>query len=44
LNLPVPVFLKRFAAPLCVLSFGITLLVYNRMAKSGHSGRSLNLI
>ena len=31
LNLPVPVFLKRFAAPLCVLSFGITIyLFYNK--------------
>src|SRR6516165_5526567 len=31
LNLPVPVFLKRLAAPLCVLSFGIAVLsVYNK--------------
>src|SRR5271169_5109565 len=28
LNLPVPVFLKRFAAPLCVLSLGITISIY----------------
>lgn len=33
LNLPVPVFLKRFAAPLCVFSLGIAVfLVYNKMA------------
>src|SRR5271169_4673628 len=36
LNLPVPVFLKRLAAPLCVLSFGIAvLLVYNKTAGTG---------
>src|SRR5215472_9184972 len=28
LNLPVPVFLKRFAAPLCVLSFGIAVFLF----------------
>jgi len=44
LNLPVPVFLKRFAAPLCVLSFGITFLVYNKMAKSGHQRRSMGSV
>src|SRR5271166_246872 len=36
LNLPVPVFLKRLAAPLCVLSFGIAVcLVYNKIAARG---------
>src|SRR5271167_4630133 len=40
LNLPVAVFLKRFAAPLWVLSFGITYLVYNKTTGTGHRGRS----
>jgi len=36
LNLPVPVFLKRLAAPLCVLSFGIAVfLVYNKTPATG---------
>jgi hypothetical protein len=36
LNLPVPVFLKRLAAPLCVFSLGMTVfLVYNKIAVSG---------
>src|SRR5271165_2531439 len=36
LNLPVPVFLKRLAAPLCVLSFGIAVFpVYNKIAARG---------
>ena len=45
LNLPVPVFLKRFAAPLCVFSLGMAVfLVYIKMAKSGHLGRSLTFL
>jgi len=43
LNLPVPVFLKRFAAPLCVFSLGIAVfLVYNKAAYPGsRSGRCM---
>ena len=38
LNLPVPVFLKRFAAPLCVFSFGIAIcLFYNKKVGRGET-------
>src|SRR5215469_12183190 len=40
LNLPVPVFLKRFAAPLCVFSFGMAVfLFYNIRLMSCHPER-----
>ncbi len=38
LILPVPVFLKRFAAPLCVFSFGIASFYYNTKQWIGTRG------
>src|SRR5271165_1354017 len=44
LNLPVPVFLKRFAAPLCVFSLGIAVfLVYNKRVSTRDGGADLTV-
>jgi hypothetical protein len=37
LNLPVPVFLKRLAAPRCVLSLGMVILLRNAGLRTGFS-------